>query len=192
MFSAASLQSGAQTLLSLPQASLRGLAMVLRSILGLGAAPYSQAGDDRAPLGAFHLISPHLLRDREVHVVERPGNGLFTEALGVASAALDLRWQGSLADLSASLSGRRTNPVVVVDIDAFQSTSEAVDGLLALRAAYPRAAVVIGSAFFARHDFSGERRAIADASIRLPIGRAAMALAISSAIANNDATAQRC
>lgn len=192
MLSPATPQPGVLTLPAAPLAPVRGILARLRAAIGrTGVGPLDTDTQATAP-PAVQLVPQPQLCGREVHVVEQSGNNLFRDALQVARGAADLRRQISLAAVAASIGDRGPDPVVIIDIDGFDSTVEAVNALLAFRAAHPGAAVVIGSAYFARHDFSGERRAIADASIRLPIGRAVIALAISSAITNNDARARSC
>lgn len=82
--------------------------------------------------------------------------------------------------------------VVVVDIDTFPSIGEAVDTLIAFRLAHPQVIVLIGSSEFSRDDLSHERFVIADASIRLPATRAAIASGLCAAVANKSGQRHIC
>ncbi|MBI1220157.1 MAG: hypothetical protein GC186_16595 [Rhodobacteraceae bacterium] len=75
--------------------------------------------------------------------------------------------------------------VCLVDIDEMQSVDEAVDVLTAFRRMHPGVAIVIASRDFKRNDYSHERFVIADASLRLPAGRANVALALRASVENN-------
>ncbi|MCR8726658.1 hypothetical protein [Frigidibacter sp. ROC022] len=135
----------------------------------------------------FELLRRGALSDRKILVVGRAGGELMPLVLGMTEYAIDVRHFDSF-EAAAHLVWERTQSeyVIVVDIDTFSSTSAAVEALRLFRQAHPGTVVVIASAFFARHDFSGERRAIADASVRLPCGRVGISLAIACGIENNE------
>jgi len=74
--------------------------------------------------------------------------------------------------------------LLIVDIDAFDTLSVAVDRLIAFRTKTPNVAVVIASSELSRHDFSVERAPVADVSLRLPVPRAALGLGLGVALTN--------
>ena len=95
----------------------------------------------------------------------------------------------TLADTEARLARQpQGNMTIVVSLDAFDCLNGAVDQLMAFRQRHPGVAVVIASYQFKRDDFSPERRAIADASIKLPASASRLGLAVSSARRHNAAS----
>jgi hypothetical protein len=148
----------------------------------------AQYADDMA---TFELIRTSVLKDRSILIVEARGGGLMPSVLGVVRRDLEVRRLVSFEE-AAHLVWRKTEAkfVIIVDIDCFDSMSVAVDTLRLFRMDHPGTIVIIASAYFARHDFSGERRPIADTSLRLPTSRVGISLAISCAIDNNLSTAQ--
>jgi hypothetical protein len=90
--------------------------------------------------------------------------------------------QGSLDAVAARLSQDVEGPAtLVIGIDALGGLQDAVEALLAFRADWPEVGIVIASHHFKRDDFSPERRAIADASLRLPATQSRLGLAIAAA-----------
>lgn len=129
----------------------------------------------------FALVDPALCQARHCHIIDPYGQ-----------FARHHDWLMPLmrsVSLHATLADTRTNAIepriLLIDIDSFPDTEDAVDSLLAQRRFAPHTPLIIGSVTFARHDFSSERRAIADASVRLPVSTAALRLAINSALRNN-------
>lgn len=65
------------------------------------------------------------------------------------------------------------NPIriLLIDLSVFSDLSDGVDWLMEFRKRHPEMLVMIASESFRSDDLSFERRAIADASIKLPSGR---------------------
>lgn len=126
-----------------------------------------------------------LCRDRAFFVVEGPGGDISRHLHWMKQLASSLTIVDSLAQLQQQKPYGLDGAVVMIDIDQFEDTVEAVDAIQRFRSEYRMTPVIIGSDHFAQHDFSSERRSIADASVKLPVSRAALTVAISSAIMNN-------
>lgn len=73
----------------------------------------------------------------------------------------------------------------VVDVDVLARTGASLETLIDLRNRFPDLIVVTASRNLNRHDFTGDRIAIADASVRLPASRISLGLALSAAATNN-------
>ena len=92
----------------------------------------------------------------------------------------------SLAEAAAALSAICANDrVLVINLDGFASLDAAVTALMAFRQELPDVAVVIASRRFQRDEFSPERRAIADVSLKLPASAGRLTLAIGQARRHN-------
>ncbi|MBY6201033.1 hypothetical protein KUV65_06645 [Maritalea mobilis] len=79
----------------------------------------------------------------------------------------------------------RTAPILLVDIDIFPTFVVAVDALHTMRRNFPELPVMIASRFLAANDFTTERMHFADASLRLPVGRVALALGLNATLSNH-------
>lgn len=155
----------------------------------LTRAQHGQRHFEAASYGsaAFELVASDAMSSRDFFIIGRDGEGfvqhlnwLFEEAHNVT--ILSNPEVGN--DLFAP--GHWRQRFLMVDIDDFATTDEAVSFLETFRKHEPSTPVLVGSKTFARHDFSCERAMIADASVKLPAGRVSFALAIASAINNND------
>jgi CheY-like chemotaxis protein len=153
--------------------------------------PSSLLHDDMfAGSDSFDLITPHLISDRDILVVEEGFGPLYGSVKSVATAALSVsRFDNFERAFNSALSRRTSATLLVVDIDMFADMAEAVERLLALKQALPQVPVVICSTTFSTNNFSLQRRAIADASLRLPSCDVTLALAIESGIQNSQITA---
>jgi hypothetical protein len=80
--------------------------------------------------------------------------------------------------------------VIVVDCEHLDDVDSAIEFGLWLRREVPQVPVVFASREFKRHDFSTNRSAICDASLRMPLSRSAFFLGISAAIENHRARTQ--
>lgn len=76
---------------------------------------------------------------------------------------------------------------VIVDFDSFPDTEAGVDALLGLRAAVRGVAVVLCSATVKGDDLTGERAAICDATLRLPLTGDRLHAALRAAFENHAA-----
>lgn len=134
----------------------------------------------------FDYVAPHLVEDRRIYVVEGQTRPLFSMVAKIAAPALSIVSVDDFAGAERAISGfGYEKALLVLDIDTLGSTTNAVDTLIAFRKQSPDTPVVIGSASFARHDFSMGRGVIADASVRLPCDCVSVALAIESAVGNS-------
>lgn len=79
--------------------------------------------------------------------------------------------------------GRAKRQLLLIQIDAIERP---VEYLVEIRSRFPNAAVILLSRGFARNDFSGERRAICDSSVKEPTSRASFAMAVTAAFGNHD------
>lgn len=154
--------------------------------------PQAAAFDPAAArIGEFDLIERELLAQRNVVMVGgSTDQGLLDHAAWLQDQVAALQSAADLGAAAAMVAPMAADTgLLVVDIDALRA--DAVTLLQGFRDRYPDVAVVIGSRRFARNDFSCERAAITDASLRLPARRIAFALAMSSAIHNNRAIRSR-
>jgi|AACY02.16.fsa_nt_gi hypothetical protein len=77
--------------------------------------------------------------------------------------------------------------MAIIDLDQFQIEVDAITKLMFYRRLNPTVPVIIASKTFARHEFTGERWAIADACLKLPVTSVTFALAIGAAETNRRA-----
>ncbi|MBT3141733.1 hypothetical protein DS909_19325 [Phaeobacter gallaeciensis] len=82
-----------------------------------------------------------------------------------------------------------SSTVFFIDIDSFDEMDNVVNKLIELRKCEPALTIVILSSTFARNDFTAERKAIADCSLRLPTTTTALGLSIGAARSNTRARA---
>ncbi|ATX64539.1 hypothetical protein [Roseinatronobacter bogoriensis] len=147
-----------------------------------------QRGQDRSDGFAvsFDYVMPNLIEKRHIFVVEGRMPTLFSMVSKVAVPALSIESVGSFgAAKRAIIEPESAESLLVLDIDTLGSVAQSIEELIELRRISPETPVVIGSASFARHDFSMVRSVIADASVRLPCDCVSVALAIESAVGNN-------
>lgn len=134
---------------------------------------------------SFDLLAPHLIDDSDIYIVDLPGGDLFRKVVNVAGAARSITSLDSVAAVvSRKMHNVHAKAILVINIDIIADMSDAVEQLLAVKIQLPFVPVVICSRTFAKNNFTLQRRAIADASLRLPCNDVSMALAIESAITN--------
>ena len=75
--------------------------------------------------------------------------------------------------------------LMLISLDAFGDLGNALETLVNFRLDVPDCPIVIASRDFAGHVLSTERRAISDASLRLPASRAEVAICCGAAVENN-------
>lgn len=140
------------------------------------------------PVGqaTFDLIAPCLIDARDIYVVDFQDGSLFEQVDDIASWAASVTQVADIDTVMAMVLPQPPQDVlVVINIDTMDGTDNAVESLLALKMACPDVPVVIGSVTFSRNNFTQQRRAITDASVRLPCSSAALALAIESSVMNS-------
>lgn len=132
------------------------------------------------------LIAPGLVDTRDVYVVDFE-NGSFFEQVDntVVWAASVTRVADIDSVMALVLPEAPEDVLVIVNIDTMPDMESAVESLIAFKLACPAVPVVIGSATFAKNNFTQQRRAITDASVRLPCSSAALALAIGASVENS-------
>jgi hypothetical protein len=160
---------------------VRNKARHLRLAITDPVAP-SPAADVRP---AFEVMDRGLLAERRICLFAPRRSSLHQHLgwLNAMSAGMQQLTQPKA--VGAFLHGfEPDHRLLIVDIDCFEETSEAVDTLIFWRTLLPGTPMIIGSASFSHHDFSMERRAISDASVRLPCGKTTLMLAIGCAIRN--------
>lgn len=134
----------------------------------------------------FDVVAPHLINERRIYVVEGQTRPLFSHVSKIAAPALSIASLANFAHAERAVLGLDgEKALLVVNIDTLGTTAEAVDTLIGFRTRAADTPVIIGSASFARHDFSMARGVIADASIRMPCDYMSVALAIESAVGNS-------
>lgn len=135
---------------------------------------------------SFDLIAPDLIDDSAIYIVDQSGGTLSAK---VSHVALTAKSVTSFASIDAAVATAMDNPdenvALVLNIDLIADMHDAVEQLLAVKLALPDVPVIICSRTFAKNNFSLQRRAIADASLRLPCTDVSLALAIESGILNN-------
>ncbi|WP_114965566.1 hypothetical protein [Alkalilacustris brevis] len=99
----------------------------------------------------------------------------------------DIACANDLAEATAVRFGRSRRPprLLLVDVDVISPCHRVVEDLIAFRRAEPETPIIIGSREFRCNDFSMERAAIADASLRLPAAGTELGMALALAVENN-------
>lgn len=82
--------------------------------------------------------------------------------------------------------------ICLVSAGALGNVSDVVDYCLALRQSSPDLPVILLSANVAMSDFSTERWELCDATVKVPVTRVSLALAVSAALQNNLAFVKMC
>lgn len=140
-----------------------------------------------APIPTFELIARDAVGDRDILVLDDRSGFISDRAPVIGRVARSVAFATSTEATLEAIAGRKGNDdlLLVIDIDSFDSASRAVTCLSEFRRRKPAIPVVIASRDFARNDFSTERAAIADASLRLPCTSVSLALGVGAAVANN-------
>lgn len=133
---------------------------------------------------AAHILGPSVV-DRRVLVVADPGSAIQTHLGWLDRHTRGVYAYGTPGQAIAAAAVSRDPTVLIVDIDMFVNVHVALDVLSTQRRHAPQQVTVIASERFAMHDMSCERAAIADASIRLPVSRPELALALGAAVSNH-------
>lgn len=81
---------------------------------------------------------------------------------------------------------------MIVDLDSLNDVNGAVDALANLRKERPNLLVILLSKQVKRDDFSLERLALCDVTLRLPVGSEDLAFALQEARVNNQVWVMRC
>ena len=132
------------------------------------------------------LSDPDILKNQPVLLVSACQQGdpdltSWFEALGSEVAPT--------TDLDLALDALAENPaawgMLVVVMDHLACEESVVETLLLVRTVKRDLPVILASQYFARNDFSAGRSSICDASLRTPLSKTAVELAVHAAIENN-------
>lgn len=175
---------------------LRGLFYDIRSWVDGEVVTGNQLRDDQllfdTETASFDLIAPELIEDRTIYIVDQTGGTLYPKVSkypkvsNVAATAKSFETFASLEDAAeAAMDKSHDSVALVLNIDLIVDMNDAVEQLIAVKLALPDVPVIICSRTFSKNNFSLQRRAIADASLRLPCTDVSLALAIESGILNN-------
>ena len=135
---------------------------------------------------SFDLIAPELIEDSAIYIVDQTGGTLYHKISNVAVTANSVKPFASIEDaVETAVKNPHDNVVLVLNIDLIADMHDTVEQLIAVKVALPDVPVIICSRTFSKNNFSLQRRAIADASLRLPCTDVSIALAIESGILNN-------
>lgn len=135
--------------------------------------------------GSFDFISPKLIRNYDVCIIDVPSSDLYHKTSLIAEEARSISSCDDFKPVFRKyLKQAPTDVIFVLNIDIFDSIEVAISLLLDLRPQLPQAAFVICSSHFSKNDFSKQRMSIADTSLRLPCSSVALAIAIEGAIRN--------
>jgi hypothetical protein len=165
-----------------------------RAVTGQDAvAPIPAAPDPEAagPMGAArHLLGAEVCA-RKILLVADPASQMLDHAVWLddhTGGVILCNGLGQVREHGAQLGDAA---IVLIGIDHFTDLDTAIEALAEFRMAAPGLPVVIGSIRFDRPDLSTQRAMIADASIRLPVGRPQLALALGAAVTNHRAVRSR-
>lgn len=168
-----------------PEGAAKGPA---RSLIGrlndaavLKLGPQDTAQTDQA---AQHLLGS-VVTQRQILVVADRDCQLTEHLPWLDRHTRGVQAHGTLSDAACAASNCPDETILLVGIDMFLDLNDALDVMIGFRERNPDQVVVIASSFFATHDFSCERAAIADASLRMPVRRPELALALGAAICNH-------
>lgn len=135
-----------------------------------------------------HLLGPNAV-ERRVVMLAPAGSGLLHHAGWFDEATRGCMTFSHPAEARRALGlGGSSAATLVVDLAVFARLATALDWLIDLRNDVPGVVVVMASNRFSDHDMSCERFHAADASVRLPVSRSALGLAVSAAMTNHTFT----
>ena len=151
--------------------------------LAARSRPRRNAQADEARDGRFNLMFRPVLQDIDVIVCgDMPPQlrGSLNELERIVRDRIHASGIPAVCKLLELRQGTRT--LLVLEVT---EPSSDLETLLSIRQRFPETVIVIVSPEFTRNDFSCERLAICDASLRLEAGSVAFAVAISAAISNH-------
>lgn len=149
------------------------------------ASQHPQARIAGGTPASFDLVAPDLIRGYEVCVVDRDPSRIYEHMVSIAKEAAFIDLYSDFNTVAARCMKTPVSKVlIVVNIESFDSITDAVDSLLFWKPLLSHAVFVICSVNFSSNDFTKHRIRIADASLRLPCSEAGLALAVESAMKN--------
>ncbi|WP_071675966.1 hypothetical protein [Nioella nitratireducens] len=140
----------------------------------------------------FSLIDGQTLGDWDINMVAYPSGGFRNHFDWMSSVARGVKVHETPAVAFNKMARAKPySSIAVVDIDVFDDFGDAVDALREFRMRAPMVPTVIGSRRFKYNDFSTSRFPIADASIKLPVSRVGLGLALNAALGNHQHVLER-
>jgi len=170
--------------------ALRVLERGIQDVFGIAPVPHQLAPVQMRMGESFScdLIDPALIADKIIYVVDASSGSLTQQTRHVASSALAVvRLDDLNTAVDLMLDDDSDDMALVVNIDLTAELEMTLDELYELKYLFPEVPVLLCSSNFARSNFSLQRRAIADSSLRLPCSSAALALAIEATVQNSAA-----
>lgn len=135
--------------------------------------------------GAFaHIIGSEVAK-RRVLVLADPSCQVHDHVSWLDRVTLGVVMCNSLSNVHNRTAQFAEDTVLLIGIDYFVDLEAAIDALALFRITVPSQPIVMASRSFGRLDLSCERAMIADASIRLPVSRPELALALGAAVTNH-------
>jgi hypothetical protein len=186
-----------------PQSRLGALAQKLRALVGSSHPERSmgQAGSDIVSLVEertnreqmnFSLIDAQTLAAWDIHLLAYPSGGFRNHEPWLASVARSVSVHEHPAVAFQKITQSRPySSITILDIDVFDDFGDAIDSIQEFRSMSRMTPTIIGSRRFRYNDFSSTRFLIADASIKLPVSRVGLGLALNAALVNHDQVLKR-
>jgi hypothetical protein len=145
--------------------------------------------DDRraapAPAGTTDLLGPNVA-GRHTVILANETSVLHSHATWFDDATDGCTTLARPENVGTLLGKNRVgDAILIVDLAVFPRLAKAVEWLHAFRYDHPDVVVVAGFEQFPWHDMTCERFLMADASVKLPVTRTALALAVSAAMTNH-------
>jgi hypothetical protein len=143
-----------------------------------------RSGSQSAPGSAFSLLGPVAV-ERRVIVLAPSGSPLQRHVAWIADATLGCVFSDDADAVHEALDRSAGGSILIVDLAVFRCPSTAFAWLGRLREDVPGVVVTAASDRFAEHEMGCDRFLVADTSVKLPVTRPALALAVSAAMTNH-------
>ncbi|WP_322896383.1 hypothetical protein [Yoonia sp. 67] len=132
---------------------------------------------------SFDLIEPSLVMNKRIYVVDDPSSSLFKNAKSVCAAAISVSLSNDLASVVLKYFEKPSDKIVVIlNVDMFDSSKDAVNLLLVAKALLPDTTFIICSTHFGRSEVSKKWSQSINLSVRLPCSNASLAIAIENSL----------
>lgn len=137
------------------------------------------------PHGGMELAPRDILDGWTVLLYDRSDSEAVMLRAWIASLGGAVIRISDIADATGYLSRRQSGRVALVFEARSDDLEDRVDQCFALRARFPDCPIILMSETFGKNDFSTERMAVCDASLRSPVTQVAFKLAVPAALSNN-------
>lgn len=146
----------------------------------------------RKKMSKFSLFDSDALGDWNVHLATLKSGGFknHIQFLESVSSSVTVHHSWNLA-FSAMRREKPFSNIAIVDVDVFETYAEAIEFLSEFRSLAPMTPTVIGSRRFRYNDFSTERSLITDASVKLPVSKVGLGMALNAALSNHRQVVER-